>query len=272
MTKRKGEKQMETFDSLLHHQFTNAEWTILPQRLEVMKDVLLEKVLSGSVNRGEAMMKSPNVERNGSVAVLNIEGTLVPKGSWLDSVCGFESTLQLHQHFKALVADPSVERIILHVDSPGGISTGIEEFADSIFEARATKEIVGYTNTMAASAGYWLLSACENIIATKTAGLGSIGTYVVVPKNEGEKDEKLYIFQAGAKKLYGAPNIAMTQEEIDYFSNKVAVGNERFLQAVAKFRGVEVEQVKNLEAEFFNAINAPSWLYTEIGDETNVLS
>lgn len=265
---------MGTGNSLLHHQFINAEWTIFPQNLELMKDVLLEKVLSGSVNQGNSIdeEKRPNVVINGNKAILNIEGTLVPKASWLDSMCGFTSTLSLHQEFKSLVDNPSIDRIILYIDSPGGISTGIEEFADSIFNARETKEIVAYVDIMAASAGYWLASACEHIVVTKTAILGSIGTYIVVPKNEGKKDEKLYIFQAGKKKLYGSPNIAITDEEIQHFSNRVALGNERFLNAVAKHRGVNVEEVRNLEAEHFNAINAPSWLYTEIGDETIVLS
>jgi len=263
---------MEIGNSMLHHQFINAEWTILPQNLMVMKDVLLEKILSGSVEQGKPHEKSDNIEIQGSVAVMNIEGTLVPKASMMDAVCGFESTMQHHQNFKSLVADPSIERIILHIDSPGGISTGVEEFADTIYNSRSKVETVAFVNSMAASAGYWIASACENIIATKSAGIGSIGTYAVVPKRKEKEDEKLYIFQAGAKKLYGAPNIEMTDEEIQFFSNKVAVGNERFIKAVAKHRGVSAEVVRNLEAEYFNAINAPSWMYTEIGDETTVLS
>jgi len=262
---------MEIGHSLLHHQFINAEWMIRPQNLEVMKDVLLDKVLSGSVERGTTAEKSSNVERDGRTAILNIEGTLVPKASWLDAMCGFESTLQLHRVFNSLVEDETVERIILYIDSPGGISTGIEEFADSIYNARQTKEVVAYVDVMAASAGYWLASACEQIVVTKTAGIGSIGTYIIVPKQEQTQDEKLYIFQAGSKKLYGSPNIEMTDDEVSYFTEKVQLGNERFLQAVAKHRNVSVEEVKSLEAEYFNAINAPSWLYTKIGDELTVL-
>lgn len=263
---------MEIGNNLLHHQFINAEWVILPQNLEVMKNILLEKVLSGSVERANKTQKSSNVNIEGSTAILNIEGTLVPKASWLDAACGFESTLQLHSHFKNLVNNPLVERIVLYIDSPGGAVVGIEEFADSIYNARKVKEVVAYVDVLAASAGYWLASACENIVATKTAGIGSIGTYIIVPKNEGEKDEKLYIFQAGAKKLYGAPDVKMTEGEIQYFTDRVAISNERFIKAVAKHRNVDPEEVRKLEADHFKTINAPSWMYTEIGDETTVLS
>lgn len=249
--------------SFLHHHFVNALWHIKPENLEVMRNVLLSKMEGMSFEKNNSS-SDPLSSKDGKVAILNIEGVLVPKASYLDSMCGFKGTQVLRQEFQTLVNDNGISRIVLNIDSPGGVSTGIGEFAEEIFQARQEKEIVAFTNGNMCSAAYWLASAAENIIAEPSATIGSIGTYICMTK---ESDlENIHIFQAGSKKLYGSSITPISEDEINFFSEKVEKANNKFLSAVSKYRGVSFEDVKGLEAGYFSADEAPEWLYTEINN------
>jgi signal peptide peptidase SppA len=256
-------------NSFLLQSLVDSVWAMNPTTLNTLSSVVVEKVINGSVSR----VKEPSaeeeelvVEQQDGVAVLNISGVLTPQASYIDSLCGMESTLDLHQRYKELVADSSVKRIVLLVNSPGGVITGIQEFAETIYNSREVKETVAYVDVQSASAAYWLASACEHIIVQPSATIGSIGTYILVPKNKmSDQDYTMHIFQAGKKKLYGFSDAEMTSEEEEYFSSRVQKANADFLSAVAKHRDVSVEEVKNLEAGHFMAKNAPKWLYSKIG-------
>lgn len=103
------------------------------------------------------------------IGVISMRGVL----SKYDSMCsvGMESYARMIREFDA---DPEIDAIVLNIDSPGGTVAGTEELGAAI--KGATKPVVGFVNGMAASAAYWLCSACRKIVAgTDTAIVGSIG-------------------------------------------------------------------------------------------------
>ena len=270
---------MEIGNSFLIQHFMNSVWLIHPEKLKTMSEVIVKKVsedFDGSLNllQIEPKERRPsNVQRFGQTAVLNIEGTLVPKCSWLDSMCGFVSTLSLHTQFNELVEDRTVERIVLYFDSPGGVGIGIPEFAQSIYDARGVKEVVSFTDVYMCSAAYWLGSAAENLIATPSAIIGSIGTYISLIKERADKQSyDVHIVQAGDNKLFGNPQTPLTEEEINYFQEKVNQNYETFTDSVAQFRNTTQEAVKDTKAGYYASADAPEWMYTELGDVNLVLS
>lgn len=262
-------------NSFLLNGFSDAVWAIKPERLQIMADVIIQKVDSGSLNAltaKETDYRSNAVQFVGDVAILNVEGVLVPKASWLDSICGMSGTVELHNTFNQLVENPQIRRIVVYLNTPGGAVIGIPEFAKSIYDARSKKEIVGFTDIMACSAGQYLLSACEQRIATPSAMVGSIGVYSTLVKNNEVKSQdgqilnkhSVHIIQAGSKKTFGHPDIPISQEEIDYFSEMVMGSYNQFTSDVAEFSGVTQEEVKSTEAAFYDAKDAPSWMLTEL--------
>ncbi len=268
---------METFNSFLVQSYMNALWDIRPDNLRTMTDVLLTKFTEGNINdlvqlQDKKPAEKQFVQRDGRMAVLNIEGVLVPKASWLDSMCGFVSTIQLHSLFKGLMKDDSLDRIILYVDSPGGAATGIFEFAESIYQARSEKEIVSFTDVQACSAGYALFSAAENAVAAPSASICSVGTYITVAKSKENSEFDVHLIGAGDKKLFGHPDLPISDDEVASFREKVDTHYEAFTNMVAKFRGVSQEDVKNTKADYFDAINAPEWAYDHLGDTDFILS
>ena len=264
---------MRETGSHLFNYFCNTHWAMRPDTLSILKDMALSyirgDIRGGSVNPTTAEVRNPIIQDG--VAILPIDGVLLNKANSLDAECGFASTQHLRAQFNALVELKHINRIVLDIESPGGSVVGIPEFAEDIYNARSVKETVAFTNGNMCSAAYWLGSACEVIVSEGSACIGSIGTYSIVSKNK-EPQNDIYIFQAGSKKLYGSPDIAMTTEEAEFFAKGVQQVNEKFLATIARNRGVDIEMVRGLEAEYFYADNAPEWLFDDKGTFNHALS
>lgn len=103
------------------------------------------------------------------VGVLEIRGTLTKYGTWCNyGMQGYASFL------RDMYRDPEIGSIVIDFDTPGGTVAGTEELANVIKEA--PKPVVAFVSDMTCSAGYWLASACREIIANNTtAEIGSIG-------------------------------------------------------------------------------------------------
>lgn len=90
------------------------------------------------------------------------------------------SSLLFSQTIDALVSDDSVGTIIVDMDSPGGIVTGVKEAADSLFAARESgKQVIVLINPLSASAGYWVASQASEIIGVPSCDVGSIGVFML---------------------------------------------------------------------------------------------
>ena len=278
---KKGEKKMEIIrNSFLLTKFTEAVWLMRPDRLKNMSTILLNKFNNlEEYNKSLALLQledkkdsAINVQRIGNTAVLNIEGVMIPKCSWLDSMCGFVSTLELTAKFNELVEDQRIDKIINYFDTPGGETTAIMEFGEAIYNARNEKEIVTFTDTDMCSAGYWIGSSASEIVATPSSILGSIGVYIGVTKikqplkYEDGNEITISFIQAGDNKLFGSPYVELTQKEIDYFQERVNSTYEKFTSTVARNRGVSVEAVKETQASYYNAADAPKWMVDTLAD------
>jgi len=258
----------------------NSVWLIHPEKLKIMSEVLVKKAigdLNGSLNLLQLEPKEQKpayVQRIGDVAVLNIVGVLVPKASWLDTMCGFVSTIELQNQFETLVADPTIKRIVLYFDSPGGSGMAIPEFANVVHEARNEKEIVAFTDCFMCSAAYWIGAAADQLVVTPSSIIGSIGTYMSLIKEKPEtKEYDIHIIQAGSNKLFGSPSTPLTSDEINYFQEKVNQNYETFTTAISQYRNVIQEEVKNTKASYYTSgEDAPEWLYDVLADSHYVLS
>lgn len=117
---------------------------------------------------------------DGGVAVVPLKGVLMPGGmSLLEMIFGIKSGLSAFQDdFTAAMDDPDVGAIVIDTDSPGGLVDQIPETAAMVAQAAAgSKEIVAVSNTMAASAAYWIASQANSFYASPSSETGSIGVY-----------------------------------------------------------------------------------------------
>jgi ClpP class serine protease len=156
---------------------------------------LLLSVVNGEGDREEAMLIKEENERTRTVlqeavagtdvAIIPIIGPIIPRATTFSRVCGITDLDMLHAQFQSALDDESVGKILFYYDSPGGHVTGINEFADKIFESRGIKPIEGYVGGTSASASFWLSSAVDKLSLDATARVGSVGVVVAIPKNDG---------------------------------------------------------------------------------------
>ncbi len=111
-------------------------------------------------------------------------GVVVASGEILDGrqppgTIGGESTADLLRQARF---DNAVKAVVLRVDSPGGSMFASEQILREVQALRkAGKPVVVSMSTYAASGGYYISAAANQIFASPTTLTGSIGVFSVVP-------------------------------------------------------------------------------------------
>ena len=72
--------------------------------------------------------------------------------------------------------DAGATTLALHMDTPGGMVSGLEEASGAIAKAAESMHVIAYVDGMACSAGYHMAAQCDEIHATPSSEVGNIGT------------------------------------------------------------------------------------------------
>lgn len=169
----------------------------------------------------------------GDVAVIPVRGMLMRKQSFF-----FWSYEEIGRDIALAQEDSGVRSIVLDIDSPGGLASGCADLAAEI-AAGDGKPVHAFVGGMAASAAYWIASACASITCGSGSVLGSIGTVIeyidIEPILEamGAKIVRVVAEQSPNKRL--DPDSAEGRAELQAL---VDSGGAEFVTAVAAGRGV----------------------------------
>ncbi|MBI2377915.1 MAG: signal peptide peptidase SppA [Deltaproteobacteria bacterium] len=129
------------------------------------------------------------------------------------------------EQLEAAAADPDVRAVILKVSSPGGaIYPSMAIHREVLrFKERTKKPVVAYTPDVAASGGYMVAVAADEIVSDPAAITGSIGVLAIHAELSGLAEwahVSVETFKTGKRKDVGNPFRKMTDEdraEIDRF-------------------------------------------------------
>lgn len=183
----------------------------------------------------------------GSIAVINIVGTLMKQQSSLDEST---STIVLRKQIREVKDDPRFVGAILCMDSPGGSVAGTSDLGDDIAALAAAKPVIGHVQDLCASACYWAASQCTEIYANNpTALVGSIGTFIGTydySKMCEKEGIAAKVYATGPLKGAGFPGAEITPEQDKYFQGIVDNTQRYFAEAVAKGRGMSMETVNKV--------------------------
>jgi capsid assembly protease len=188
------------------------------------------------------------------IATINVNGTLVHKSSWLDSMCGMCGYDGLQKDFLNALRDPDVKAIAFFVNSGGGEVSGCFDFAQTIYDQRGTKPIWAILDDSAYSAAYAIASACDVVTVPATGGSGSIGVISVhmeVSEALANAGVAVKVFQHGARKADGHEAIKLSPEAAARFQKDVDTLGDLFVNTVARNRGLPAADVRALEAGTF---------------------
>ena len=169
--------------------------------------------------------------------------------------------------------DDSIKAIILHINTPGGGVAATEEIYQEVrhVEQEKHKKVIASVETVGASGGYFVASACDKIFADKGSIVGSIGV-IAEWVNYGKLLDWAKLqditMKAGKLKDAGSPTRPMTPEEKAYFQNLLDNMHSQFIQAVADGRHLKMQDVQAIaDGRVWTGDQAlPLRLIDQIGD------
>lgn len=229
-------------------------WAILPTTLQAIVEVLDLHAAGGrftaeeiAARIGAAAAPAPQ-PAGGAVAVLPLFGVVSQRMGMMEDISGGTSIEKFTQAFRQAIADPSVEAIVLQIDSPGGSVYGVAELATEIHEARDVKPIVAVADSLAASAAYWIGSQAREFVVTPGGQVGSIGVISLhwdLSKAYDEAGMKPTLIRAGEFKGEGNQYQPLSEEDHAAMQETVDQYYALFTKAVAAGRGRTVAEVRD---------------------------
>lgn len=218
-------------------------WAIEP---DILKSICLRsEIKSLSFQSERRLSNTRSVMIRDGTAVIPLHGPITARSDLFTFFLGGTSLSDLAKDFQTALDDDQVKAILFDVDSPGGVALGPAEMADAIFKARGKKPIWSYVGRNCSSAAYWIASATEKIIANPSALLGSIGVVTTIPVQEQPDSEgykNIEIVSSNAKQKRPDPRTEEGMAEIKRELNDLEA---QFIEAIAKYRNVSVNAVKN---------------------------
>ena len=183
-----------------------------------------------------------------TVAVIPVIGTLTQRVQAIGSA-ETRSTADVAAEVRAAALEPSVDGIVLEVDSPGGEVFGVPEAWASIRESARMKPVVAHANSVAASAALYLASAAREVWVTPSGLVGSVGVYslhIDASKAIDQMGESWDFIVASKSpfKIEGNPAGPLTGEARAHAQDRVDEYMGMFLRDLAKGRGVSEKHVE----------------------------
>ena len=243
-------------------------WAIQPSMLAMIAEIVHLRIAGSPLTEEEVDARIAAVQngpRRGAaqsqgVAVIPVYGVLSPRMDLMSAMSGGTSVEGIRQAFRQAQADPDIGAIVFDVDSPGGAVDGIFELADEIRAARGGKPITAVANSQMASAAYAIGAAADELVATPSAQVGSIGVVAMRP-DESKADEQegitYHVITAGGHKDTFNPHVELTAEGRSEIQGLVDDFYGMFVSAVTKSRPVSAEKVTDdWQARMFTAKKA----------------
>jgi protease-4 len=205
------------------------------------KQIQLDEYLD--VIRPELMRTDPDSSRI---------GVIVARGIILDGIqpAGKIGGDTLSDLIRKARLDDSIAAFVLRIDSPGGSALASETIRKEIELTRqAGKPVVASMSSIAASGGYWISSAANEIWASPTTITGSIGIYGAFVTLEKSLDSLgIHSDGVGTTRLADAFDPARPLNSVMADSMQQVIENNyrRFIQLVAEGRNLELKDVEKI--------------------------
>jgi len=241
----------------------DSPWLISPaahQQMCDMIDIALANMVSGQEPQAniEALSNADTqLQVVDGVAIIPISGPLMKSVHPILRMFGINGIDDIEADLVKALQDDSVQGIMLDVDSPGGSVTGIPELAKKIAAAATVKPVVAFTDTMMASAAYWLSAGASAIVASESANVGSIGVYMAFLDTSRAYEMagvKTELIKAGKFKAAGIDGMSLTDEQRERMQAGVDQIANWFNGFVAQHRTAMPESAR--EGQTFFGIDA----------------
>ena len=168
------------------------------------------------------------------VAVVPIDGEILEARDTIDLLHRYADTA-------------AVKAMVMRINSPGGAVAPSQEIYEEIQKVRrkSGKPIVASLDSVAASGGYYIASACDEIVANPGSITGSIGVilqWMDIKDLVAWAKVKPETITSGAMKDAGSPFRDLTDAERAYLQRITAQLHQQFIRAVFDGRKGKIAQ------------------------------
>jgi signal peptide peptidase SppA len=203
------------------------------------------------------------------VGIVPIVGVIGKGLSPLEKMMGAVDVNDVSAAIDAFAANPEVEKIALQISSPGGTVTGVEELANKV--RNLSKPTLAYTDSEMASAAYWIASAADRVLSSRSASVGSIGVYMAIPDySEAAKMQgiKMVVIKSGKFKGAGIEGTSLDEGQMSNLQEGVDTIHAEFKEAVNMKR--KMVKAEAMEGQVFSGKQAAAQgLVTGLADSFN---
>jgi len=189
--------------------------------------------------------------KEGNVALIPIKGVIISERYNLfgQEVADSPTIVEL---IEKADKNPRIKAMIFEINSPGGAPVATEEIARAI--ESSNKTTVAWIREIGTSAGYWVASSCDKIVASRMSATGSIGATISYLEFSGLLNDYNVTYQrlvAGKYKDIGTPFKELSREEKMLLQNYLDKLYGYFISAIARNRNLSEEKVKELATGMF---------------------
>ena len=209
-------------------------------------------------------------QRQGSVGVINIQGSLIPgDAGWL-AMFGLTGYDNIRGAIAEGLADKEATSLMLNIGSGGGAVTGMTDAANFISQAGKIKPITAYAEN-AASAAYRLAVETSHITVADTGIVGSIGVlrlHTEYSKANEMAGVKTTVLRAGEFKALINPVEPLTEAALNQEQAKLDHLYNAFSKSVEKARGLSkdhMDKVAGQGREFIGKMGVDAGLADKVG-------
>lgn len=148
---------------------------------------------------------------------------------------------------KQIERSPTIDGVVVSIDSPGGSAVAGEEFADAF--KRFDKPIVAVIHSSGVSAAYWAALGTDRIFASANSQVGSIGatfSYTDASRKNAKEGITYNVVSSGKFKDIGSPDKPLTTEEKALLQRDVKIVEQNFIDAVSVARSLSPTSVREM--------------------------
>ncbi|MDM8518518.1 S49 family peptidase [Anaerolineales bacterium HSG6] len=131
------------------------------------------------------------------------------------------SNFLLTKQIEAVRDDPSIQAVVVQIDSPGGEVVAGQNMYMELQNLRREMPVVGSIDNIAASGGYYIAMAVDPIFAKPSSNIGNVGVWSYAPPDLGVND---VVLASGPFKL--------TASNRDEFLRDIDGIKEEFMETV----------------------------------------
>lgn len=247
---------------MIKEAINNDAWAIMPSSLDnisskvlagVNDPVLSDEIVEGADGASYVEAKAAfmaqfeeqlRVDQDGT-GYISIDGPMMLNpGPYERMVIGAADMGRIADLIRVAAGEEEIESLVININSPGGTVVGTPELAGAIREFNSTgKKSVAFTNSLMASAAYWVGSQCSEVVCTESAIVGSVGViraHVDLTEARAQAGVKVEVFRGGDNKVAGAYSTEIDDEQRELIQQGIDEKHAEFQDVVRSTRNIDL--------------------------------